>query len=195
MKIQALALVAVLGVTFSADAAKDAKSSPAVSTPDAPRSPAKLIAAAKSGDLEAVKKQIKKGTAVDATTDEIDAYTALGWAAYYGHRDVVEFLIEKGAKIDVQNHSGYTPLMAAAQTSHNKIVRVLLDKGANPNVATTNGDTALIYASMFGSAETVKALLEKGADRRATNQLGDTAETLANALGRQEITTVLATSN
>ena len=195
MKIQVLALSAVLGMTFSATAfaAKDAKSDKTAAV--APRSPAKLIAAAKSGDLEAVKKQLKQGTAVDATTDEIDAYTALGWAAYHGHRDVVEFLLEKGAKIDVQNHSGYTPLMAAAQTSHNKIVRVLLDKGANPNLATKNGDTALIYASMFGSAETVSALLEKGADRKATNQLGDTAETLANALGRQDIKTVLASSN
>lgn len=197
MKTLTMAMTLVLGVSVSgaAFAAKETTKAPKTGAlaVQAPKSPAsKLIAAAKKGKLDAVKKQLKKGIKVDATTDEVDAYTALGWAAYYGHTDVAAYLIENGASIDVQNHSGYTPLMAAAQTGHNKLVRFLLEKGANPNIATKNGDTALIYASMFGNAETVKALLEKGADRTATNKLGDTAETLANALGRSDVATVLA---
>jgi ankyrin repeat protein len=162
-------------------------------TPAAPKSPAKLIAAAKSGDVVAIEKQLKRGIAVDSMTDDVvDGYTALGWAAYHGHKEAVELLLEKGANINAANRSGYTPLMAAAQQSHDRIARLLLEKGANPNLATLNGDTALIYASMFGSTKTVEALLSKGADRSATNKLGDTAQTLANALGRTEIATVLA---
>lgn len=194
MKTRLLAATLALGVAASTAAhAAETQPAAAVST-EAPKSPAtKLIAAAKKGDLEGVKKQLaKKSVSVDMTTDELDAYTALGWACYFGHKDVAELLIEKGATIDVQNHSGYTPLMAAAQTGHNKLVRFLLEKGANPNLATSSGDTALIYASMFGNAETVQALLDKGADRKATNHLGDTAETLATALGRRDITTILA---
>jgi uncharacterized protein len=199
MKTLTMAMTVVLGVSASgtALAAKETTKAPVTgaASVEAPKAPAaKLIAAAKKGDVEAVKKQLKKGIKVDATTDELDAYTALGWAAYYGHKDVAELLLEEGASIDVQNLSGYTPLMAAAQTGHNRLVRFLLEKGANPNMATKNGDTALIYASMFGNAETVQALLEKGADRRATNKLGDTAETLANALGRSDVATVLAKS-
>lgn len=193
MKIRLLALALAAAVPMAAFAA-ETKPGAAGAPTEAPKAPAaKLIAAAKKGDLEAVKKQLaKKSITVDMTTDELDAYTALGWAAYYGHKDVAAYLIEQGAKIDVQNHSGYSPLMAAAQTGHNRLVRFLLEKGANPNLATKNGDTALIYASMFGNAETVQALLDKGADRTATNKLGDTAETLANALGRNDVATVLA---
>ena len=193
MKIRLVAATLSLGFSTGAIAAETRPATAGVSS-EAPKAPAtKLIAAAKKGDLEAVKKQLaKKSVTVDMTTDELDAYTALGWAAYYGHKDVAVFLLEKGANIDKQNHSGYTPLMAAAQTGHNKLVRFLLEKGANPNLATKNGDTALIYASMLGNAETVQALLEKGADRTATNKLGDTAETLATALGRNDVATVLA---
>lgn len=156
------------------------------------RSAARLIAAAKSGNLAAVAQQVDKGMPVDATDGEVDAYTALGWAAYHGHRDVAERLLERGARIDAQNRRGYSPLMAAAQGGHGEVVRLLLEKGANPNLATRNGDTALLYAAMFADAETVRALLERGARTDATNELGDTAETLAASLGRPDISRVLA---
>lgn len=156
------------------------------------RSPATLIAAAKSGDLATVKKQLASGTDVNATTGELDAQTALGWAAYRGHRDVAKFLLEQGARIDAQNRRGYTALMAAAQGGHTELVRSLLERGANPNLATRNGDTALIYAAMFGNTEMIRALLEAGAASSVENALGDTAEALATALGRSDIAAVLA---
>lgn len=54
-------------------------------------------------------------------------------AAYVGNVDVVEALVEAGAKVDRLNFDGDSPLLYAMQCGHSDIVRVLLVHGANPN--------------------------------------------------------------
>jgi len=44
-------------------------------------------------------------------------WTALHLASYFGHTDVVELLLKRGAKPDVANDTGDTPLHKAAYTT------------------------------------------------------------------------------
>ncbi|WP_338978710.1 MULTISPECIES: ankyrin repeat domain-containing protein [unclassified Spiroplasma] len=55
-----------------------------------------LIKAAKSGDLQVIKKIIKNGGNVNYICDDI---TALIWAAQNGHLDVVNILIDNDVNI------------------------------------------------------------------------------------------------
>jgi ankyrin repeat protein len=79
-------------------------------------------------------------------------------AAYLGHAELVECLLDIGTPVDQTVH-GTTALMLAAMKGHTDIVRILLAIGANSCRATANGSTALICAADRGHAETISALL------------------------------------
>ncbi len=111
-----------------------------------------LWAAARKGDVAAVKALLAKG--VDVNTKFRYDTTALWWAAFKGHAEVVRILLAHGADVNVKEASfGGTPLGLAAFQGSAEIVSVLLDKGAE------GADTALEWAAMRGHLETVKLLL------------------------------------
>jgi len=71
-----------------------------------------LIAAAKNGDIEAVKQHLAAGADVNAKTG--DGTTPLHNAAVYGHNEVAELLIANGAEVNAiivsGRNQGKTPL-------------------------------------------------------------------------------------
>lgn len=72
--------------------------------------------------------------------------TALLNAAKYGHKEIVEMLLDKGADVNHKDEDGYTALIIAADFGHKDTVRLLLDRGADVNAQTGNGETALTIA-------------------------------------------------
>jgi len=106
-------------------------------------------------------------------------------AAFHGHWQLCQFLIENGADPNQSlDNTGETPLHAALcreSPGHDRVVRVLLANGAKVNVPTkvgvetaafmrdtrTKGETPLHRAAAFGSESAVQLLLDAGADRRA----------------------------
>lgn len=85
----------------------------------------------------------------------IDNDGALFWASFYGHIEVVRFIIDKEPTIDVNE-----ALIATSECGHIDIVKLLLDKGNDIH----KHNLALFWASRFGHLEIVKFLLEKGGD-------------------------------
>ena len=77
--------------------------------------------------------------------------------------EIVRFLVEAGADVNVQNEiSGQTPLMNANSAEN---ARVLVDAGADVNARENHwGQTPLFYA---WTAEHAKVLLDAGADPNA----------------------------
>jgi ankyrin repeat protein len=61
--------------------------------------------------LEAVKLLVELGADVNAVSDINE--TAMHGAAYRGANSIVQFLVEKGARIDVMAKDGRTPLIIA----------------------------------------------------------------------------------
>ena len=72
-------------------------------------------------------------------TKRVGGHTALHLAAFHGHADVVDALLDAGADVDAINGfrmgymSGMTPLFFAAAGGHATIVDRLLARGANPD--------------------------------------------------------------
>jgi len=87
----------------------------------------------------------------------------LFWAATRGHRDAVEFLISRGARINAKDRSGLTALHIAVTSDHKEVVDLLLASGARIEGKATYGDTPLIRAIQANSEENIKVLLERGA--------------------------------
>ncbi|KAJ7023916.1 ankyrin repeat-containing domain protein [Mycena alexandri] len=100
-------------------------------------------------------------------------------ASYYGHREIVGLLLEKGADINaaefvhlllekganINAAGGYygSSLQAAAAGGHTEIVSILLENGADVNAAGGHYGSSLQAATNEGHTEIVRLPLEKGA--------------------------------
>ncbi|GLH13787.1 Ankyrin repeat and KH domain-containing protein mask [Gryllus bimaculatus] len=92
-------------------------------------------------------------------------WTPLHYAAFEGHREVCEALLEAGARVDEADNDGKGPLMLAAQEGHTQLVETLLrEHGAPPDQRAHDGKTALRLAAIEGHCEVVASLLNHGAD-------------------------------
>ena len=98
--------------------------------------------------------------------------TPLHFAAQSGIKEIVEFLIEKGADVNANNIANETPLHYAAAMRHKEVVGLLIARGAILNSGTLDGSTPLHYAANFGNPETVRILIEKGAKINSRNRAG-----------------------
>eukprot|EP01045_Picozoa_sp_COSAG04_P021598 COSAG04_NODE_2341_length_4295_cov_5.618061_3_plen_810_part_00 len=120
-----------------------------------------LVNAADAGEAAEVRVLLAAGADPDAADENGD--TALYWAAYYGHEEVVAALAEGGADLDKASAGG-TPLMAAAFDGSSGVVRRLLELGADHTPVGTGefseGKTALEVAEEMGNEEEAAVLRE-----------------------------------
>jgi ankyrin repeat protein len=119
-----------------------------------------LTAAAVAGDASAVRRLLEAGA--DANARGQSGYTALAHAARQGHLEVVELLIEHGARVDAR-YSGTTALIRAAEGGHLDCVRALVAAGADISFTNKAGNTAVGRAYASNRPEMVLYLLEVGA--------------------------------
>lgn len=125
-----------------------------------------LFYAAKKGDLKKAFKILKeagsKAKDLVKKTDGLSGYTALHYAAKYGHYEIAKLLISYGAPIDTQAVAARTPLMEACLSKSSKIALLLVKLGANPNVTQSQGCgyglTPFFWAMTKGLHDVVKAM-------------------------------------
>jgi len=164
--------------------------------------------------LPVIKLLVSKGADIQAQ-DSYPESTKLHWACIEGDKDVVEFLISKGAEVDRKNKRGQTPLWLAASYGHREIVELLIKKGANINVSNNRGLTPLAMArqrkqnevvdillkhgavetlhgaAASGNIDEIKRLLSQGTDINAQNERGQTPLQLALNSDQMEVAELL----
>jgi ankyrin repeat protein len=129
----------------------------------------KLIRAANRGYVREVERLIKAGVDLDIIRNNTlharyDGWTALIYASYRNHPEVVKLLIDGSANLNIRDNGGNTALIWASFNNHIKVVKLLISAGANLNIRNDGGRTALIAASSWNRIEVVKILLENFAD-------------------------------
>ncbi len=75
----------------------------------------------------------------------IEASWPINQASWKGHTDIVQILLDAGAKVDFPEGEGYTALIIATMNNHLDTVKVLIKAGADSNYR-LNGHTALEIA-------------------------------------------------
>ncbi|KAK0938965.1 Allantoicase [Friedmanniomyces endolithicus] len=106
-----------------------------------------LFMAASNGDAQRVQRLVR-GRASDLI--ELNAVDAEGtpplvYASCFGHKEVVQALLNAGATVDTQDRNQWTALMWAMTNRHKEIAKTLLDHGASTDVKSSSGRTALDF--------------------------------------------------
>ena len=90
-----------------------------------------------------------------------DGITPLHDAAREGDRDVVAFVLQKGAQVDSRSDKGTTPLMRAAVGGSVPTIRCLIAFGADVTLKDKAGATAERFAVKYGNNEARDVLKER----------------------------------
>ena len=90
-----------------------------------------------------------------------DGITPLHDAAREGDRDVVAFVLQKGAQVDSRSEKGTTPLMRAAVGGSVPAIRCLIAFGADVTLKDKAGATAERFAVKYGNNEARDVLKER----------------------------------
>jgi hypothetical protein len=86
-------------------------------------------------------------------------YTAVSYAAYAGHVEILRYLLDRNASPDggaIGGESRYpTPLAMAVMKGDADAVRLLFERGANPRIKGPAGEDALGFARKYNRADLV----------------------------------------
>lgn len=92
----------------------------------------------------------------DFNVKDIWGNTPLHYAAKYGHLEIMELLLQKGAHIDPTNYwCEATPLHYAASTGQVGEVKFLLDSSADPTLRDDKENTPAHWAALKGHTQSV----------------------------------------
>lgn len=76
-----------------------------------------------------------------------DGETALYCCAIVGRYDIVQFLINNAADINICNNQQCSPVFVASQEGHGKVVKLLIDSGTDMNKLDARGCSPLLVVS------------------------------------------------
>ncbi|KAI8910787.1 ankyrin repeat-containing domain protein [Gorgonomyces haynaldii] len=105
------------------------------------------------GDYEGVKALLDKGESPDAQDD--NGYCPLHAAVSYGHRDLVELLIERGCNLNLQDNDLDTALHLVESLD---LAQLLVEKGADPTLKNQEGTLPIESQWQDARLEIVKFL-------------------------------------
>ena len=86
-------------------------------------------------------------------------YSALMWASEYGHKEVAELLLDKGAQVDLPSANGSTSMIMASRKGHKEVVELLFDRGAKVEVELRGGAKSALAAASRNRHKEVSVLL------------------------------------
>lgn len=113
-----------------------------------------------SGDIYTVQRLVKAGADINAKRDN-ENITALWGAAAMARLEIVRYLLEQNAAVDIQDDSFGTPLYVASENGCLPVVRELLGAAANVNLFGGLHCRPLNAAAYSGHTEVVELLLQQ----------------------------------
>ena len=155
---------------------------------------AALLAAARSGDADAVALALRDGAALEARDSA--GRTALLLASAGDHVEAARVLVAMGADPDALDDQHDTPWLVTGVTGSVAMLEALLPAGPDLSQVNRFGGVSVIPASERGHVEYVRRVVSTGIDVNHVNRLGWTALLEAVILGdggarHQEIVRIL----
>lgn len=147
----------------------------AVARPDIPFDESMdIVKATQYGNFQLVKSIIDRNLYSVNQMDR-ENVSLLHWAAINNRRDIVEYLISKGAIVDrIGGDLKSTPMHWATRQNHLQMVVLLMRHGADPNCVDGEGCTTIHLAAQLGHSVILAFLIAKGIDVDLPDENGKT---------------------
>ncbi|RYC82473.1 hypothetical protein BFJ63_vAg14653 [Fusarium oxysporum f. sp. narcissi] len=134
-----------------------------------PSSPLLLTSAV--GHVGSCQRYISMGESYN-DRDSLYGISPLGWAAAYGHSEVVELLLDSGAEADYTPNDT-SPLQLAVRCGNKRVTQLLLERRPAINYEpTVTAQSALSLAASLGRASMITLLVSCGANALTVDDLG-----------------------
>lgn len=133
-----------------------------------------LCIAAQAGNGTVCQQLVSEGVDVNFRDPTENDISALHNAAFEGHLEVVQILLQAGASASTEDQDGATPMFYAVPNKDFDIIQLLIDYGASVNHRNHLGNTVLHKAAAFDHFRLVKKLIAMGAHVHAQNVEKDT---------------------
>ena len=140
-----------------------------------------LHLAARKGNTEHIRRLLDGGEHVDAMSPDLmeGRETPLMLAARFNDVDVVEYLVERGASLDMQDGRGFHAIHHAVMGGKMINILRLIELGGGVLKEDFDGTSPVHLAAECGYTDIVRLLVEHGADVKKFNYLGMSPLTLA----------------
>lgn len=124
--------------------------------------------AVKQGNLAEVERRVQAGQDLEAKDEASLGQTALGWAAFIGYMDIVQYLVEQGADIRATDRADvYNALKSAVMGGNVDVVKylhALLENETDWDARESDQETLFMVAAVDGRLETVEYILQFNPD-------------------------------
>lgn len=137
--------------------------------------------AVKQGNLELIKSMVANGQDIEAKdTGSLDQ-TALGWAAFIGYEDIVDFLVAQGADLWATDKGDVYHVLKSAALGKNvhivkKMREALKDEyDINDTSYEDDGESLVMVAASNNRMDVVQYFIDEGADLNIVTTIEDPA--------------------
>lgn len=149
-----------------------------------------MFVAARNGDLSTVKQLVARAPAL--ATVEYNYTPPIHFAVREGHREIVAFLLERGADPAYRSYPFHESLLTFAEDRGHEEIAALLRSRLSRRFALASGTQAILAAAAGGDLAAVESeLVRDPALTRASNETGDTPLHQAARNGHLHVARVL----
>lgn len=151
-----------------------------------------IFEAACVGNIDRVRELLKQQPQI-ANSKGFGGATALHFAAFLGHKEIVSLLLQNKAEVNIiaTGFGNATPLHSAVANNHIEIAEMLLSNGAMVNAKQAGGLTPLHETALAGHKELAELLIRKGADVNIKDDNGRTPLAIAIEKKQEAVADIL----
>jgi len=135
-------------------------------------SQAYMVESFELGDLEFVKKLVEEGK----INEKINNRTPVYLATYYYQPELIEYLVENGADLNIlSGENDDPPIFNIIDVGDIEILDYLITSGAEVNIYNMNGITPLLLAASYSDKDAYDVLVDYGAEEDVSDYSGNIA--------------------
>ncbi|KAF4872243.1 Vegetative incompatibility protein HET-E-1 [Colletotrichum siamense] len=112
-------------------------------------------------------------------------------AVLEGHEATVQFLLDRGSKVELTDDEGRSLLRIATSRGHEGLMKMLVERGADTESVNQHGITPLLEATFQGNASAVGLLLDVKAQINAKDKNGQSPLSIAALKGHFDVARLL----
>lgn len=143
-----------------------------------------IVKATQYGAINRVRELVDAG--FDVNQPDSETVTLLHWAAINNRREIIAYLLEKGAIVDaVGGELNATPLHWATRQGHLGGCVQLMQSGADPSLRDAEGCSCIHLAAQFGHTALVAYFIARGVNPDLQDRSGMTALMWVSKISRQ----------